>query len=108
MTSMEPATTMQFAAAARALGPAARGLGLRTPGFRSPPGLAQADRTLRRRGRSVTVAVRVRARPWPAVLADMVEGVVAANGLRGTAADRARAALWDAVAPLTTPPVKAA
>jgi hypothetical protein len=38
----------------------------------------------------------VRGRPWPAVLADLVEGVVAANGLRGPAADRARSALWAA------------
>ena len=30
-------------------------------------------------------------------LADMIEGVVAANGLQGVKADRARAALWLAV-----------
>jgi hypothetical protein len=32
------------------------------------------------------------------VVADMVEGVVAANRLAGVRADRARAALWTAVA----------
>lgn len=42
------------------------------------------------------VAVRFRDRPWAAVLADLVEGVVVANGLRGTHADDARAALWAA------------
>jgi len=31
------------------------------------------------------------------VVADMIEGVVAANGLAGAKADRARAALWLAV-----------
>jgi hypothetical protein len=35
---------------------------------------------------------------WVAVLADMVEGVVVANRLRGPTADRAREALWAAVA----------
>jgi len=44
------------------------------------------------------VAVRLRGRPWAAVLADMVEGVVAANDLHAAEADRARAALWEAVA----------
>jgi hypothetical protein len=39
----------------------------------------------------------LRGRPWPAVLADLVEGVVAANRLSGPAADQARAALWAAV-----------
>lgn len=42
------------------------------------------------------VAVRVRGRPWVAVLADMIEGVVVVNGLVGMAADELRAALWDA------------
>jgi len=32
------------------------------------------------------------------VLADMVEGVVVANGLRAPDADRARSALWESVA----------
>ena len=44
------------------------------------------------------VAVVVRGRPWPAVLADLVEGVVAANGLQGPGADAARSVLWEALA----------
>jgi hypothetical protein len=44
------------------------------------------------------VAVALRHRPWAAVVADMVEGVVATNRLAGVGADRARAALWRAVA----------
>jgi hypothetical protein len=51
-----------------------------------------------RRGPGVTVAVALRDRPWAAVVADMVEGVVAANRLAGVGADRARAALWQAAA----------
>ena len=46
----------------------------------------------------VTVAVRVRGRPWLPVVSDMVEGIVAANGLVGPPADRARDVLWRAVA----------
>jgi hypothetical protein len=45
----------------------------------------------------VVVAVALRDRPWPAVVADMIEGVVAANRLAGVRADRARTALWAAV-----------
>jgi hypothetical protein len=90
---MEPATTVRFATTARALAEAARANGLTVPGFRSPPRLSGVDRTLRRRGASASIAVRVRGRPWADVLADMVEGIVVANGLTGEAADTARAAL---------------
>ncbi len=40
------------------------------------------------------MAVAVRGRPWPAVQADLVEGVVAANDLLSPAADRTREELW--------------
>lgn len=43
------------------------------------------------------MAVQLKGRPWSAVVSDMIEGVVAANGLTGAKADRARAALWLAV-----------
>ena len=43
------------------------------------------------------VAVVVRGRPWAAVLADMVEGVLAANRLDAAEADKARSVLWDAI-----------
>jgi hypothetical protein len=97
MVPME-ATSLRFAAAARVLGRVARRRGLDVPGFRSPPRLEGADRSLRRHASgAVTVSVRYRARPWPAVLADMIDGVVAANRLVGNAADRTRTALWSAV-----------
>ena len=92
------ATSLRFAAAARALAQAARRRGLVCPAFRSPPRVRGAERTLRRRGDGgSTVSVTLRGRPWPAVLADMVEGVVVANGLAGADADRCRDALWAAV-----------
>lgn len=95
---MEPGATLRFAAAARTLADASRRLGLDPPSFRSPPRLGAVDRSLRRHQRGAVVAVRLRGRPWAAVLADMVEGVVAANELPATDADRVRASLWQAVA----------
>jgi len=86
-----------FANAARSLGQAARLRDLTVPGFRAPPGIDDVARTIRRRGGVPTVAVRLRGRPWSAVLSDMIEGIVVANQLSGAAADRARAALWLAV-----------
>jgi hypothetical protein len=92
------ATSLRFAAAARTLGLVARRQGLEVPGFRSPPRLAEVDRSLRRRADgAVMVSVRLRGRPWVAVLADMIDGVVAANRLHGAAAARARTRLWAAV-----------
>ena len=91
------ATSVMFAHAARSLGQAARLRGLVVPGFRAPPGIAEVARTIRRRGGVPTVAVRIRGRPWSAVLADMIEGIIVANGLSGARADRVRSALWLAV-----------
>lgn len=92
------ATSLQFATAARALATAARARDLVVPGFRSPPRLADAERSLRRWPGGATVAVRLHGRPFVAVLADMIEGVLVANRLDGTQATRVRTVLWDAVA----------
>lgn len=88
----------EFARVARRLADAARMMGLVAPGFRSPPRLAGADRTIRRGGSgSSLVAVRAQDRPWAAVVADLIEGVVVANRLDQRTALRARAELWAAV-----------
>ena len=94
---MESSSTARFAHAARTLTREARRRGLVGPSFRCPPRLAGVDRTLRRRPGGGVVAVRVRGRPWPAVLADMIEGVIAVNGLTPPRATRVRTELWDAV-----------
>jgi hypothetical protein len=86
--------SIRFAAAVQALARSTRALGLTMPGFRSPPRLVGVQRSIKRFPGGATVAVVVRGRPWGAVQSDLVEGVVAANGLQGPAADRARAALW--------------
>lgn len=90
--------SLRFAAAVRALAVEARSLGLEVPGFRSPPRIAGADRSLRRRpGASPAVAVRLAGRPFGAVVVDMVEGVVVTNGLSGRRATDVRARLLAAV-----------
>ena len=87
--------SLQFAEAARLLTVAARRAGLVPPTFRSPPKVLGRDRSLRRRpDGSAAVAVRLSGRPFVAVVADMVDGVVAANRLRDVEAESARRALW--------------
>lgn len=87
----------RFAEAGRRLAAAATGMGLQVPAFRTPPRIAGLDRTIRRApDGSVLVSVRSRGRAWSAVLADMIEGVVAANGLDPPEAGRVRNELWQA------------
>ena len=94
---MVQSSSLRFARAVQVLTAAARGLGLVVPGFRSPPRLVGVQRSIKRWSGGATIAVVVRDRPWPAVLADLIEGIVAANGLTSPAADRVRADLWDAL-----------
>ena len=90
-------TTIRFADAARVLTREARRRGLVGPGFRCPPRLVGADRTLRRRADGGVIAVRIRGRPWQAVLGDMIEGVIIVNGLDAHQATRVRTELWEVV-----------
>ncbi len=89
---------LAFAEAARQLGMAVRGQELVLPSFRSPPREVGRRRTLARHDDgSVTVSVMVRNRVWEAVLADMIEGVVAANQMDGIDAEVLRDQLWEAL-----------
>lgn len=94
--SFGPASTVDFASAARTLTREARRRGLVGPSYRCPPRLVGVDRSIRRRPDGAIVSVRLRGRPWIAVLADMIEGVVAANQLVPPQSDRLRADLWRA------------
>ena len=96
-TPTSSGTAVDFAQAARILARQARSKGLAVPGFRSPPKIVGAQRTLRRHPGGAVVAVQVRGRPWFAVVADMIEGVVAANSLVAPDADRLRTDLWTAL-----------
>jgi hypothetical protein len=88
--------TLRFARTARRLGAAARAAGLTVPAFRCPPRVAGVARTIRRYPGGAVVSVRLHARPFAEVAADMVEGVIVVNRLEGEAATRMRAALTDA------------
>lgn len=93
----------RFAEAGRRLAAAAAVLELRVPAFRTPPRVAGLDRTIRRGpAGSVMVSVRSRGRAWPAVLADMIEGVVCANDLASRDAARVRNELWQATEGIET------
>ena len=94
--SRSAATALAFAQTARRLGTAARAEGLTVPAFRSPPRLQGAVRTVRHYPGGAVISVVLRGRALTDVTADMVEGVVRANRLRGDEAGRARAALRDA------------
>jgi hypothetical protein len=105
---MEFASTVDFAHAARTIARGARRMALEAPSFRCPPRLVGADRTIRRRRSGAVVSVRVKGRPKAAVLADMIEGVVAANRLTTPHSDRVRTDLWtlldgDAAVPALAP-----
>jgi hypothetical protein len=104
---MDRSSIVSFAHAARQLGAAARAAGLTVPAFRSPPRRSGAPRTIRRLPGGPVVAVVLRDRAFADVLADMVEGVVIANGLREPAATRVRSSLLEAIqreAPGSGPP----
>jgi hypothetical protein len=98
MGGMQQCSFATFAAAARAAAEEARRQRLVVPAFRTPPRRQSAHRTLRRRpDGSAVVAVRVRGRALDAVIDDIVEGVVAANGLSGEWANRCRRDVFAAV-----------
>lgn len=91
---LQRAASMKFATAARTLSEACRRQRLVTVSFRSPPALAGVDRTIRRGPAGVTIAVRLRARPFEAVLSDMIEGIIFANATTGAEASLLRSMLW--------------
>jgi hypothetical protein len=82
--------TVSFSAAVRAIGQEARLMGLVVPGFRSPPRLPGANRTIRRNAGEPIIAVRIRGRPFGDVVADVVEGVLVANDVPFTDLGRRR------------------
>jgi hypothetical protein len=104
-------SALDLAGAVRVIGATVKAMGFDAPGFRSPPRLVGVDRSIRRRrspsgsGTSAVVSVRVKGRPWAAVLADMIEGVVAANELTPPDADRVRTELWSVLQPSIAPVV---
>ncbi|MEO7399130.1 MAG: hypothetical protein ABIW84_11245 [Ilumatobacteraceae bacterium] len=106
---MESGNAIEFAHAARTLTTEAQRRGLCGPSYRCPPRIVGVDRSLRRHAGGVTVAVTLRGRPWAAVLADMIEGVVVANAIDPGKAFRLRSELWAALGfEATTVPTRVA
>ena len=88
----------QFVLTVRALAGAARDLGLNVPAFQSPPRSEHLTRSIQRRAPDdCVVAVRVRGRPFGAVVSDAIEGIVACNELGASVVGAVRDALWCAV-----------
>ena len=105
--SSDRSTALDFASAVRVIGATLQRMGFSAPVFRSPPRIVGVDRSIRRRtlegvGTCAVVAVRVKDRPWHAVVADLVEGSVAVHSLVSPEADRVRGALWAELEPLCT------
>ena len=74
---------------------AARSLGLSAPSFQSPPRCDELDRSIQRMpSGDCVVAVRVRGRPFGAVVTDAIEGIVVCNELSAEAAGTVRDELW--------------
>ena len=94
---MQSGNAIEFAQAARTLTMEAQRRGLVGPSYRCPPRIVGVDRSLRRHAGGVTIAVKLRGRPWAAVLADMIEGVIVGNGIEPAKAFRLRAELWSAL-----------
>lgn len=83
-----------FSRMAESVGLWARTKGMQVPNFQSPP-RNDLMRSLRRHpSGSTTVLVRVRDRSTKAVAIDLVEGVVVANALTGSAADSVRSDIF--------------
>ena len=92
-------TSIRFALIARRLSESARSAGTDAPGFRSPPRSPGLQRSIRREADgSATVSVALRRRPGIAVVADMIDGVIAAGDLEGAEAGLMRDQLWLAAA----------
>lgn len=89
---------MRFAESARIIAITCKRAGVVPPTFRSPPRSGR-DRSIKRNGRgATTVAVRLSGRPFAAVQADMIEGVLAANKVEPLIGERLRRDLWCALA----------
>ena len=90
--------SLRFSETVRILSGVARGRDLSVPVFRSPPHLPDADRSLRRSaGGDTVVSVRLSGRPFAAVQADLIDGLLVVNETSGAAAQEVRRELWNAL-----------
>ncbi len=100
MAFVETCSALDFGEMSRLVTGEARRHGLVGPSFRSPPRLEGVTRSVRRYPNGQwLVSVRCRGRSVADVVADMVDGVLTANGLHGTAAEGWRITLRAACLP---------
>jgi hypothetical protein len=96
VSTIESAPSVRFAIVAKTITQVAANCGLEVPGFKSPPRSGGIDRTVRRQSCGSIVAVRIKDRPFEAVIADMIEGVVLCNSMSTEKAGKLRNLLWSA------------
>lgn len=79
-------------------------VGITAPGYRSPPSEPGVSRALKRYpDGSVVVSIALRGRSRDEVLADMIDGVIVANGLRSGRAENLRTTLhWVVTSRMTS------
>lgn len=88
MAAVDACSALDFGEISRLVAGEARRHGLVGPSFRSPPRLDGVTRSIRRYPNGQwLVSVRCRGRSVADVAADMVDGVLLANGLDGAAAE---------------------
>ncbi|MGI9598472.1 MAG: hypothetical protein ACR2QK_20065 [Acidimicrobiales bacterium] len=108
-SAVDELTSIRFAQIARQVNQAAKDQSLRPPAFRSPPRAPGLRRSIKRRpDGSATFSVSLRGRPAVAVVADMIDGVMAANEPCSTRSAEIRDRLWSAATPFLSFQVEAA
>ena len=96
VSTIESAPSVRFTIVAKTISQVVASCGLEVPGFKSPPRSGDVDRTVRRVNRGSIVAVRIKDRPFEAVIADMIDGVVVCNDMSTERAGKLRNLLWGA------------
>mgnify|MGYP001187986673 FL=1 len=97
VSAIESAPSVRFSIVAKVITQVGARCGIEVPGFKSPPRSADLDRTVRRQSSGSVVAVRIRDRPFEAVIADMIEGVILCNDVPIGKAGKLRNIMWSAV-----------
>ncbi len=87
---------LRFAESVRLIAASAKEHSLTVPVFRSPPRVADVDRTVMREGsRSPVVSIRLVGRPVPAVQADIIDSVLHVNEPSRATAELFRRTAWE-------------
>jgi len=97
VSAIESAPSVRFSIVAKVITQVSARCGIEVPGFKSPPRSGDLDRAVRQQSSGSVVAVRIKDRPFEAVIADMIEGVILCNDLPVGKAAKLRNVMWSAV-----------